>query len=115
MQTQTNTSFQPTRGVRHVNVKSMPQRRHMVRFNDIRPVVLPQRLVRWVKIADIVKRLEVTTLAVNKWREGSTVRPSLASTTTQVGKSNRVAIKESDLVGWLELHRPDLLIKWREN
>lgn len=64
-------------------------------------------------MAEIVKRLDVTTLAVNKWRQGSSFRGPLPFEIMKHGKANRVYINENDLIVWLGVHRPDLLHIWQ--
>lgn len=62
-----------------------------------------------VSIAQVTRRLGVTTQAVHFWRQGSLVRPPLPVEVIPCGKSQRVAIHLVELKSWLSTHRPDLL------
>jgi hypothetical protein len=101
----------------HANVSgydtALLPRRHIGRHVGVSIPRRPLTVSRDITTAEIVKRLDVTTLAVNKWREGSNQRAPLPYETTHVGKANRVFIKECDLITWLGAHRPDLLEIWR--
>jgi hypothetical protein len=121
MQNLENLAFRPVSGLVHNRVSQSvaPPRRPFPR--PVRrpfPALVPSQRalpdVPLLTIADLVKRLDVTTLAVNKWREGSKTRERLPSIIVKQGKANRVYIKEHDLVLWLAKHRPDLLEIWRE-
>ena len=91
----------PLRGVSMTTPAALPRR-------PLRPILARRRLTT----AEIVKRLDVTTLAVGKWREGSSQRPPLPYTVERVGLANRVYIDEADLIAWLDVHRPDLKEVW---
>lgn len=64
--------------------------------------------------AEIARRLGVTLMTLNDWRKGSMLRYPLPTRTEEWGRGHRVWIKESDLVRFLDLFRPDLLQVWNE-
>lgn len=77
--------------------------------------VIPRRRVRSsrpVSTAEIVRRLGLTTMTVNLWRQGSVVRRPLPYRVEPRGERHWVQIEERDLVDWLSEYRPDLAERW---
>lgn len=68
-----------------------------------------------VTTADIVQRLGVTTLAITKWRKGSGSRDPLPARVSQVKNHNEVLFRETELLEWLRVYRPDLKERWQVN
>jgi hypothetical protein len=64
-----------------------------------------------ITIAELVKRLDVTLVTVNNWRQGSTVRRPLPVEILTQGKRRCVRISRHHLKQWLAMYRPDLLAR----
>lgn len=66
----------------------------------------------YVTIAQICRRLDVTSMTLMSWREGTPGRRPLPYITEERGKRHRVLIAEGDLVRYLQDYRPDLAERW---
>lgn len=95
----------------HGNVMSAIPRRSL-KHPPVPPALTRRQLTKTVTIAQIVKRLGLTTLGVTKWGDGSQRREPLHFIRTKQGRATRVLIREDNLQRWLEVHRPDLLEVW---